>query len=57
MSPLPEGSLFALLAEHSDRIVRDEYFAECYSERINRPVDPAVGVSEGVVVGVPVRAF
>jgi hypothetical protein len=27
--PLPEGSFFALLAEHGDRIVRDEDFAEC----------------------------
>ena len=35
--PLPEGSFFALLAEHGDRIVRDEDFAECYSTRIGRP--------------------
>jgi len=32
MGPLPDGSFFALLAEHGDRIVRDEDFAECYSE-------------------------
>src|SRR3954449_12353721 len=35
--PLPEGSFFALLAEHGRRIVRDEDFAECYSSRMGRP--------------------
>jgi hypothetical protein len=35
--PLPAGSFFALLAEHGDRIVRDEDFAACYSERMGRP--------------------
>jgi len=35
--PLPEGSFFGLLAEHGDRIVRDEDFAECYSSRMGRP--------------------
>jgi transposase len=35
--PLPEGSFYALLAEHGDRIVRDEDFAECYSAGIGRP--------------------
>jgi hypothetical protein len=35
--PLPEGSFFALLAEHGHRIVRDEDFAECYSSRMGRP--------------------
>src|SRR5215203_6368065 len=35
--PLPEGSFFALLAEHGDRIVRDEDFAACYSQRLGRP--------------------
>jgi Transposase DDE domain/Transposase domain (DUF772) len=35
--PLPEGSFFALLAEHGDRIVRDEDFADCYSPRMGRP--------------------
>ena len=34
---LPEDSIYALLAEHGDRIVRDEDFAECYSERQGRP--------------------
>jgi transposase len=38
--PLPEGSFFALLAEHGDRIVRDEDFAECYSTRMGRPSIP-----------------
>lgn len=35
--PLPEGSFYALLAEHGDRIVRDEDFAECYSAGRGRP--------------------
>lgn len=35
--PLPEGSFFALLAEHGDRIVRDEDFACCYSQSMGRP--------------------
>jgi Transposase DDE domain/Transposase domain (DUF772) len=38
--PLPEGSFFALLAEHGHRIVRDEDFASCYSERMGRPSIP-----------------
>jgi transposase len=37
---LPEDSVCALLAEHGDRIVRDEDFAECYSERQGRPSIP-----------------
>jgi hypothetical protein len=37
---LPEDSSYALLAEHGDRIVRDEDFAECYSERQGRPSIP-----------------
>jgi transposase len=37
---LPEDSIYALLAEHGDRIVRDEDFAECYSERRGRPSIP-----------------
>jgi transposase len=37
---LPEGSIYALLAEHGDRIVRDEDFAEGYSERRGRPSIP-----------------
>jgi hypothetical protein len=40
MGPLPEGSFFALLAEHGDRIVRDEDFVECYSSRMGRPSIP-----------------
>ena len=35
--PLPEGSFYALLAEHGHRIVRDEDFAECYSAGMGRP--------------------
>jgi transposase len=38
--PLPAGSFFALLAEHGDRLVRDEDFAACYSERLGRPSIP-----------------
>jgi hypothetical protein len=40
IGPLPEGSFFALLAEHGERIVRDEDFAECYSQRMGRPSIP-----------------
>jgi transposase len=40
MGPLPEGSLFALLAEHGGRIVRDEDFAGCYSDGVGRPSIP-----------------
>lgn len=37
MGELPEGSFYRLLAEHGDRIVRDEDFAECYSAGHGRP--------------------
>jgi transposase len=37
---LPQGSFFALLAEHGDRIVRDEDFADCYSADPGRPSIP-----------------
>ena len=37
---LPEGSIYSLLAEHGDRIVRDEDFAECYSSCHGRPSIP-----------------
>jgi transposase len=40
LGPPPGGSLFALLAEHGERIVRDEDFADCYSENIGRPSIP-----------------
>lgn len=40
IGPLPEGSFFALLAEHGERIVRDEDFADCYSEGLGRPSIP-----------------
>ena len=40
MGPLPEGSFYALLAEHGDRIVRDEDFVECYSSGMGRPSVP-----------------
>jgi hypothetical protein len=40
MGPLPEGSLYALLAEHGDRIVSDQDFADCYSSRMGRPSIP-----------------
>lgn len=35
-----EGSFYALLAEHGDRIVSDADFAECYSEATGRPSIP-----------------
>jgi transposase len=37
---LPEESIYSLLAVHGERIVRDEDFAECYSERGGRPSIP-----------------
>src|SRR5437764_10935498 len=37
VGPLPRGSFIALLAEQGDRIVRDEDFAACYSQRMGRP--------------------
>ena len=37
MGSLPEGSFFALLAEHGERIVRDEDFAACSSPGMGRP--------------------
>ena len=40
VGPLPEGSFFALLAEHGERIVCDEDFAKCYSQRMGRPSIP-----------------
>ena len=40
MGPLPEGSFYALLAVHGDRIVRDSDFAECYSSGMGRPSIP-----------------
>src|SRR5215211_7500925 len=38
--PLPEGSFYALLATHGERIVSDEDFVDCYSERHGRPSIP-----------------
>src|SRR5690349_1858162 len=37
---LSERSIYALLAEHGERIVRDEDFAECYSASAGRPSIP-----------------
>jgi transposase len=37
---LPEDSIYALLAEHGERIVSDRDFADCYSERHGRPSIP-----------------
>jgi transposase len=40
---LAEDSIYLLLAEHGDRIVRDQDFAECYSERQGRlSIPPSV---------------
>ena len=38
--PLPEGSFFALLAEHGGRIVGDGDFAGCYCDGVGRPSIP-----------------
>jgi transposase len=38
--PLPQGSFYALLAAHGERIVSDEDFAECYSDGQGRPSIP-----------------
>src|SRR5215216_5781793 len=40
IGPLPEGSFYALLAEHGGRIVSDDDFAECYSRTHGRPSIP-----------------
>jgi len=40
VGPLPEGSFYALLAAHGERIVTDQDFAECYSEGQGRPSIP-----------------
>ena len=40
VGPLPEGSFYRLLAEHGERIVRDEDFAACYSPGRGRPSIP-----------------
>src|SRR5215216_837931 len=40
IGPLPEGSFYALLQEHGERIASDQDFADCYSERQGRPSIP-----------------
>lgn len=40
IGPLPAGSFYALLAEHGERIVSDQDFADCYAERQGRPSIP-----------------
>ena len=40
MGELPRGSFYRLLADHGQRIVRDEDFAECYSAGRGRPSIP-----------------
>lgn len=37
---VPRDSFYGLLAEHGERIVRDEDFADCYSQRRGRPSIP-----------------
>ena len=37
---VPDGSVYSLLAEHGERFVRDEDFAECYSAYHGRPSIP-----------------
>ncbi|HTR69566.1 MAG TPA: IS1182 family transposase [Mycobacteriales bacterium] len=50
MGPLPEGSFYALLAEHGDRIVRDQDFVECYSARMGRPSIPPSQLAKVLVL-------
>ena len=38
--PLPEGSFYALLATHGERLVSDRDFADCYSAGQGRPSIP-----------------
>jgi transposase len=40
IGPLPEGSFFALLAEHGGRIVNDRDFVDCYADGVGRPSIP-----------------
>jgi transposase len=37
---VPRDSFYGLLAEHGERIVGDQDFVECYSERRGRPSIP-----------------
>jgi hypothetical protein len=37
---VPSDSFYGLLADHGERIVRDEDFAACYSARRGRPSIP-----------------
>jgi transposase len=48
---LPGDSIYSLLAEHGDRIVRDEDFAECYSERRGRPAIPPRLLAKVLLLG------
>jgi hypothetical protein len=57
VGPLPEGSFFALLVEHGDRIVRDEEFAECYSARMGRPSIPPSLLAKVLLLELPLRSF
>jgi transposase len=50
IGPLPEGSLFALLSEHGERIVRDEHFADCYSQGTGRPSIPPSQLAKVVLL-------
>jgi transposase len=40
IGPLPDGSFYALLAEHGERIIPDADFADCYSATRGRPSIP-----------------
>jgi hypothetical protein len=46
---LGEDSFYALLAEHGDRIVRDEDFAACLLGGRRAPLDPALAAGQGAV--------
>jgi hypothetical protein len=50
---LPEDSIYALLAEHGERIVRDEDFADCLLRASWPAVDPAELVGQGASARVP----
>ena len=50
--PLAEGSFYALLATHGERIVSDRDFSECYSRASGGP-HHAVEAREGAVAPAP----
>jgi hypothetical protein len=55
VGPLPEGSFLALLAERGERVVGDEDFVGCYSERLGRLSIPSSLLAKVLLFGVPLR--